>query len=603
MIGTKTIALTILICVVLFFVRTTCQAQNKIAPAEYDYHSLALASVLNSAKDASNLPDIPQRVSLLIYAAKILAPSQRDEAVRLLDVALADVRNLASEDKANWYQRHTAAILRNDVLALYSALNPEKARTLQKEIQPPAESTANNAGTASLRTDAWFMEFSNRRANADQPAQIALSLVDTNPDKAFTLILQSFQAGAVSGVLYKIVEKLVQNDNRAFLNRLETGISKILAETVTLDPFSLAYVAALLQADKEMQPVTKNVFVSFLMRSVEAWSNLVTDPSENGRINASYIRTVFSTASLSVRPIILQYAPEQLLLFEQMLDRVAPLVSAETRLRLQGFQPETFSDPRDRLNDILKDPAPPKRDLRLVRLVAELLRNESGDFQNNLDLGSEAISGFSDTDIKTAYTDLLTITRMNAFAKQKKFIEAQQLAGSISSQETRAWALLALSAMAAKENRILGFELISNALKALDKASPSPHKVELALTATAMLANGDPQRAFDTFSAASKYANSSPSKVNPPSKPPVAFGLEATIGEAHTRLGVFPESLGKLQILPSLSVLGTTDWFRADHIVNDIRDPYLRLQLKLQLAEAILAPVPKSKRTTPKPSN
>jgi hypothetical protein len=159
-----------------------------------------------------------------------------------------------------------------------------------------------------------------------------------------------------------------------------------------------------------------------------------------------------------------------------------------------------------------------------------------------------------------------------------------------------------LSTVAAKADRVLGFELISNALKALDEASPSPRKVELALIATAMLAKNDAQRAFDTLSAASKYANSSASKVDPPTKPAVAFGLDATIGESHTKLGVFPESLGELKIDPSLSVLATTDWFRADQIVSDIREPSLRLQLKLQFAAAVLAQDsnPKRRKAAPK---
>jgi hypothetical protein len=145
--------------------------------------------------------------------------------------------------------------------------------------------------------------------------------------------------------------------------------------------------------------------------------------------------------------------------------------------------------------------------------------------------------------------------------------------------------------------------LIGNALTALDKASPSPHKVELALIATAMLTKNDPERAFNTLSAASRYSNSSASKVDPPTKPPFAFGLEAMIGEAHTRLGVFPESLAEVEVDSSLSTLGITDWFRANQIANDIREPALRLQLKLKFAEAVLAnnPKPKVKAATTKP--
>lgn len=586
-----------------FWLLPECEAQNRLAPAEYDYYSLALASILNSAAEASKLPDIPQRVNLLINATKILPASEHDEAVRLLEVALRNVKEWGSEGKASWHQRHTAATLRNEVLAVYARVDPERTAALHKEFQAEEKSTTANSSVTSLKSD-WFTQFSDRSAIADQPAKIALSLVDTDPEKALRLVVQSLQGGTVSNVLSDIVQKLIQAGNRVLLNRLEINIGQALAAKVTLDPFSLAYASVLVQADKDIPAAARSALVSFLMRSVQAQSNLVRESSEKGSIDPSYIRTAFTFASLNVRSVISQYAPEQLSMFEQLMEPMAQQVPAETRSQLEAFQPETFSDPRERLNDILKDPNPDKRDLRLIGLVSELIRNKSGDFENNLDLTSDAISGFSDPDAKSAYTDLLTITRIDAFVKQKKFIEAQQLAGSISSEETRAWALLALASVAAKTDQVLGFELISNALKALDKASPSPHKVQLALIATAMLAKSDPQRAFDTFSTASRYANSSASKVGPPTKRPFAFRLEAAIGEAHTRLGVFPKSLGELEINPSLAVLGTTDWFRADQIVGDIREASLRLQLKLQFAGAVLAQEskPKRKAAAPKPS-
>ena len=579
-----------------FWLSSECEAQNKIAPPKYDYYSLAVTSISSTAAEASTLPDIPQRIKLLLYTAKILPASEHAEAVHLLEVALRSVKEWGSEDKASWYQRHTAAELRNDALAVYAKLDPEKATALQKEFQAEAKSTTIDSSVTSLKGESWHTRFSDRRAIADQAAQIALSLVDNDPDKALAPAVQSLQGGMVSGALLQIVQKLVQNGNRAFLNKLEMGIGEILAANVTLDPSSLAYSSALLQEDKDMSPVARSAFVSFFMGSLQSWSNLVRDASGNGGLDSSYINIVFTVFSIAVRPALLQYAPGQLPVFDSAMDQLGPLVPETTRSKVQAFQPEKLSDPRDRLNDILKDPAPEKRDLRLVRLVSELLRNESGDSQKNFDLASDAISGFSDPDGKSAFTDLLTITRMDALVKQKKFIEAQRLASSISSEETRAWALLALSTVAAKADRVLGFELIGSALTALDKASPSPHKVELALIATAMLTRNDPERAFDTLSAASRYANSSASKVDPPTKPPFAFGLEATIGEAHARLGVYPESLGEVEIDPSLSTLGTTDWFRAEQIANDIREPALRLYLKLKFAEAVLANNPRPGR-------
>jgi hypothetical protein len=578
-----------------------CKAQNRMTP-KYDFYSLALACISSSAAEAAKLPDIQQRVNLLIFAARILPTSQQDEAVRLLEVALRDVKAWGSEDNASWYQRNTATTLRNEILAAYARLDSEKATALQKEFEATAESTASNGGANSQKAAGWYAHFRERRAIADQAAKIALSLIDTDPEKASGLVVQSLQGGAVSNVLAGIIQKQVQNGNRAFLNKLEMRIGQVLAGEVTLDPFSVAYASSLAQSEKDLTPAARSAFVGFFMRSLQVWSGVINGHSNTAGfvIDADYINTAFTMFSLNARPVISQYSPEQLLTFDLVLDQVAPLVSEKAKSMLQTFQPEKFSEPRDRLNDILKDPNPERRDLRLVGLVAQLLRNESEDSQKRFELASDAISSLTDPDNKAAFTALLTITQVNLLVKQKNFIEAQRLAGSISSDETRAWALLALATAAAKSDQVLGFQLISNALQALDKTSPSPHKVELALVTTGMLVKSDPQRAFDTLSAASRYANSSATKVDPPAKPPVAFGLDANIGETQTRLGVFPESLGEVKIDPSLSILGTSDWFRANQIVDGIREPALRLRLKLEFARAVIAegPTPRNKETT-----
>jgi hypothetical protein len=119
-----------------------------------------------------------------------------------------------------------------------------------------------------------------------------------------------------------------------------------------------------------------------------------------------------------------------------------------------------------------------------------------------------------------------------------------------------------------------------------------------------MLVKDDSRRAFETLSLSVKYANSAETKDSARTKPPFAFGLETAIGEMETRLGVVPPALSELRIHPALSGLATTDWFRADQIVSGVRDPSLRLLLKLQFAGAVLAKELKSKKSqaTPKSS-
>src|SRR5437868_2565340 len=91
----------ILISPGFFWLSSHCKAQNNIAPSEYDYYSLAITSISNSAAEAAKLPDIPQRVNLLINAATILPASQHDDAIRLLELALHDVKEWGSAEKAS----------------------------------------------------------------------------------------------------------------------------------------------------------------------------------------------------------------------------------------------------------------------------------------------------------------------------------------------------------------------------------------------------------------------------------------------------------------------------------------------------------------------
>ncbi|HEU4872050.1 MAG TPA: hypothetical protein VFT44_03050, partial [Pyrinomonadaceae bacterium] len=472
----------------------------------------------------------------------------------------------------------------------------EKALVRQKELKSLEESSVGNSTSAlNLKSGSWRAFFNDKQTAADQLVKVALPLIETEPDRALTLVVQSVQGGTVSGALFEIVDKLIKNGNRVLLDRLETNISQALATTVTLDPYSLSS-AGVLGLDKDMPQAAKNGFASFFMRSLQAWAMVVKEPG----IDMYYIIGGFNAFSDPIRHLISQSAPDQLLEFDLLLDQMAAFVPEKKRDLIKRVQPETLSDPKERLNDILRDQDARRRDLRLNRLVAELLRNESEDSAKRLDLAGDAINGFTDPDAKSAYTDLLTITRVNALVKQKKMIEAQQLAGLLSSEETRAWALLAVATEAAKVDRILGFESISKALKALDAASPSPYKTQLALLAAAMLVKDDSRRAFETLVAAAKYANSS--KDTSRTKPPFAFGLEAKIGEIETRLGVVPLNLSEVRIDPTLSGLATTDWFRADQIVRDIREPSLRLPLRLEFAGAVLAKELKSRKSQTVPN-
>src|SRR5215204_4426416 len=149
-----------LVMLVMCCPRPWCEAQKKIAPADYDYYALAIASIADITTEASKLPDIPQRVKLLIEAAKILQPAEKEESVRLLEVALRDLKDWGAADAASWRQRNMVATLRNEALAVYALVDSEKALVRQKEFQALEEAAASNNSTVlNFKSGSWRVHF------------------------------------------------------------------------------------------------------------------------------------------------------------------------------------------------------------------------------------------------------------------------------------------------------------------------------------------------------------------------------------------------------------------------------------------------------------
>lgn len=168
--------------------RSWCEAQKKISPADYDYYALAISSIADITTEASKLPDIPQRVKLLIEAAKILQPVEKDESVRLLELALRDLKEWETADTASWRQRNIVATLRNEALAVYVLVDSEKALVRQKEFVALEERTAgNNSAVLNFKSGTWRVHFNDKQTAADGTVKLALSLIDTEPDKALGL--------------------------------------------------------------------------------------------------------------------------------------------------------------------------------------------------------------------------------------------------------------------------------------------------------------------------------------------------------------------------------------------------------------------------------
>lgn len=578
-----------------------CLGQS-VSPPDFDYESLAIDSILSVADEAAKLPDIEQKITLLISAAKILPASRHDDAIRLLDIALSKLKDWEASEKSRRGRRYKAATLRSEVLSAYAKLDSKKALALQKESSSKADSsTSKGDGTSDpLKNQDWGADMLERYRRASEMVKIALSLMDADFERASALVVQSVKGGAVSGEIFNIFEKLKQPGDRARLSKLETGIGEALAQTFTFDSSSLQFAPILILSDQDMPPAARRGFILFFMNSLRMWVNLVKDESRNGGLDPSDIGSTFFSFFRSVRPVIAQYSPpEDISSFDLLLDQVSPLVPAKTKARLQMTSAETISNPQERLADILKESNTRRRNIRLMRLVFDSTGDSAPDeLLNGLELASDSVSHISDERLKATLSGFIAITRVNLLVREKKFADAQRLAESIPTTEARVWTLLALSSAIHKEDGARALDLIGSATKTLDGASPSARKVELALLTAAMLAKDDPLRALEMLSVAARYANAKLSKVEIPNDDIVkAINVDVSIGSMGTILSRAPESLAEIEINPSLSLLGEAKyWFQSQQLVGGFNETELRLLLKLKFAGGILEHNSKQKK-------
>jgi hypothetical protein len=561
------------------------------APEGYDYKSLAIDSILVCGREAAKLPDMEQRIPLMVKAAELLPASNRVDAIRLLETALSDLGEWGSSEKSSSFRRFRSAQLRDSALAAYAKLDSEKAQVVGKRYLPEPKSDSETHKP--LKGSNWFQEQSSNREGPDQISKIALSILDSEPERASVLAIKSVQTGIVTLGLLSIVDRLKQGGRRSFLNKMEEEIGRTLAGSATQDPSSLAFAASLIQTDTEMPLVARAGLIQFTMNSVQSWVDLIISESKNGGVDPSYISIGFVQIGLSVKPAMAKYSPEDAVMLDLLLEKVSTFVPE--KMKSMMMPPETISNLADRLVDILREQNPERRDRRLRRLILDALRaGEPEGTQPNLEVASDAVMHIGDERLKNALADLIIVAKVNSLAKGGSIVDAERLASSISSKETRAWALLALSAIIAKQDQFLQLQLINNGMKAVDTASPTPRRVELAFMGAGMMVSREPERAFELLSTCAKYANSISSGLegmsNEISK---TIHYESSIGNLRAMLTRDPQGLNEIEIDNSFAVLGRSDWFRSQQLTDQFNDLALRLKLKLLFAGAVISAKPK----------
>ena len=252
-------------------------------------------------------------------------------------------------------------------------------------------------------------------------------------------------------------------------------------------------------------------------------------------------------------------------------------------------------DPRDRLIAIKRESDPRKRDSRLLSMVVNLLRKD--DSHDHESLLAEAIQAVTDEKLKETLGDFVSLDKVQRLAKAQKFSDAAKATERVTNPELRAWALIALSSLVVASDRYLGMAWINAAMKALDVSSATPRRVEIALLGAAVTSKQDPIRSIEIVSTITKYANAVEEFSERKSNSASGVLDEISIGTLKIMPARPPVELSDIQFDPAIRLLAKRDWFGLQKIVDGIKDPVLRLSLKLELAKGTL--LDSANRATP----
>lgn len=555
-------------------------ARQKPKPTDYDYKALALDSVRDAAQQAKKLTEIKYKIRFLVEASALLSGPNKREAIDLLDVALADLKEWEAASDAPSDRRFIASYLRDLILAQYLKIDNESATKLVAE----EKRSLSDPDSKPLKSNSsWSTTLLERQSNADRIMAVAIAILESDPERATSLLAQSVQQGIVPWQMGEAFQRL--RANRPLLLSTQERIAMSLRSTVALDHQSV-FVAASLGWDPDMSTSIRATFMQFLLRSLEAWVNLAHAATTDGGLDPSHLDYMFQTFTNSARPVISQHAPDQLGRFDLLLEQVAPQVSPRIRDMVSSNAFVELPDPKDRLTEIKRETNPDKRDFRLLRLVLALLRGD--DSQDRESLLAEAIQVVTDHKLKDTLGDGVSLDRVQRLTKEQKINEAAKAAERVTNNELRAWALIALSSVVVASDRYLAASFVNTAIRTLDVSPATPRKVEVALLAAAVTSQQDPTRSFEIVSLVPKYANAIEESTD--SKRNRFSGLldEVSIGTLKIQPSSPPNDLSEIQFDPAIRHLAKRDWFGLQKIADGIEDKVLRLSFKLALAKGTL---------------
>ncbi|MDT7604983.1 MAG: hypothetical protein QOF61_2980, partial [Acidobacteriota bacterium] len=200
-------------------------AQHVISPKVL-LTARATELAVSVGQEAVSLNNLVESIQIQLEATRLLAREHPEEALRVLNLALNEVRDCPGSWKSKEKQSKSSQLLslRGDILSLYTKIDRHQAGKLLKDL--PDCSVKENDSLKNEQPDNPVNWDARHRAN--ELVKVGVTKLGQNPAEGIGIILSSVSStGKVSGEISEAVSKLRIVGSDAVVNEIEDKLAKI----------------------------------------------------------------------------------------------------------------------------------------------------------------------------------------------------------------------------------------------------------------------------------------------------------------------------------------------------------------------------------------
>jgi hypothetical protein len=588
-----TIVCALLLCT-QFLLATTARQKPKVNQPAFSPKSLLTARAVELAasvsQEAAKLKDPVESIQLQLEAARLLAREHPEDALRVLNLALNEVRECPASWKSKEKQDKSFQLLslRGDILSLYTKVDPQQADKLLKAL--PDCSVAEKDTRKDEKPDGsanW-----DTRHRADELVKVGISKLGQNPTEAVSVILASVSGtGEISEEIAGAVKKLRDAGSDQLAGELEAGLVKIVSTQTSLDAFDHRAVAALLAADARMSPAVRQAFSDYLLRGLEGFVAAFKESQVSGQplqLDYDNLGYLYCAYLQSIRRVLEKNFPDKSEYVNTALQQIAAVLP-EKWLDLASRIPVRLS-PEQASRELEQTLEMTNADARDSRLATFSLRALAGFFtkERGLELAASAIDAIRDSELRAILKDYFLMAVVRAKIEEENGASAAENARAITNPVWRAWTLMAVGYALTKQPGD-AVQLFESAAQTLEKSPPTPRRAEVAFKLAELWSERDPSRAFEVLSRAVEYANQiNKSDVNPLIEKHHLGVFYAVIRKLDLQPGNEPADVSELHLGDAVKKLAQLDWTQTEYLSRKIQASPLRLHFQLKMCEGVL---------------